>query len=101
MELFAGQCDYEDRTESTSLLILKKAVRDPNIGGKLIAEFNDKTSKPVEFLKRAMSTAAGTRHDLLNPAKSGMNVRGISICPMDNTSFMSFSILMMVYQRLT
>ncbi|MCK4817700.1 three-Cys-motif partner protein TcmP [bacterium] len=59
VDLFAGQGYYEDGTESTPLLILKKAFENPKIAQKLIIEFNDQNVQYVESLRRAVNQLDG------------------------------------------
>lgn len=59
IDLFAGRGYYEDKTESTPLLILKKAIENLNMRGKLITEFNDKKLNHVEFLTQAVERFDG------------------------------------------
>ena len=59
VDLFAGQGYYEDGTESTPLLILKKAIENPKIAQKLIIEFNDQNVQYVESLRRAVNQLDG------------------------------------------
>ena len=62
VDLFAGQGYYEDNTESTPLLILKKAINNPEISHKLIAEFNDQDSGFIGSLKKVIENL----HDIEN-----------------------------------
>ena len=41
VDLFAGPGRYEDGTESTPILVLKKACENDNIHNKLVSVFND------------------------------------------------------------
>jgi three-Cys-motif partner protein len=54
VDLFAGQGYYEDGTESTPLLVLKKAIENPSIARKLISEFNDQNSEYIKSLDLAI-----------------------------------------------
>jgi three-Cys-motif partner protein len=62
VDLFAGQGYYEDGTESTPLLILKKAIENPSICQKLIAEFNDKNPEYVKTLREAVNQLEGLKN---------------------------------------
>jgi three-Cys-motif partner protein len=42
IDLFAGPGRYKDGTKSTPLLVLEKAIQDPDMREMLIAMFNDK-----------------------------------------------------------
>ena len=59
VDLFAGQGYYADGTQSTPLLILKKAIENPKIGQKLIIEFNDQEVDYVESLRKAIYQLEG------------------------------------------
>ncbi len=52
IDLFAGRGYYEDGTESTPILILKKTIENPKISQKLIGEFNDKEVKFIDLLEK-------------------------------------------------
>lgn len=68
VDLFAGQGYYKDGTESTPLLILKKAIEKTKIGQKLIAEFNDQNADYVNSLRKATEQLEGIEN-LHNPPK--------------------------------
>jgi len=68
VDLFAGQGYYQDGTESTPLLILKKAIENPNVAKKLETEFNDKNPEYVESLRKAVDQLEGIE-TLTNPTK--------------------------------
>lgn len=59
IDLFAGQGYYEDGTESTPILILKKALEKPKIGQKLVTEFNDQKPEYVDSLREAIHQLDG------------------------------------------
>ena len=59
VDLFAGQGYYEDGTESTPLLVLKKGIEKPKIGQKLLTEFNDQQAEYVESLRKAVLELKG------------------------------------------
>ncbi|VVB64054.1 Uncharacterised protein [uncultured archaeon] len=45
IDLFAGRGYYEDGTKSTPLLVLEKAIQDPDLREMLITVFNDKDNE--------------------------------------------------------
>ena len=57
VDLFAGPGKYEDETESTPLLVLKKACEDDNIRDKLVSVFNDINPKHVQSLGDAIASS--------------------------------------------
>jgi len=54
IDLFAGPGRYKDGTRSTPLLILERAVRDPDIREMLITLFNDRDSNNTQTLSQAI-----------------------------------------------
>jgi three-Cys-motif partner protein len=68
VDLFAGQGYYQDGTESTPLLILKKAIDNPKVAEKLITEFNDKNTEYIESLRKAINQLENIKK-LANPPK--------------------------------
>jgi three-Cys-motif partner protein len=56
-DLFAGRGRYEDGTESTPLLVLRRAISDPLLRKMLAAVFND--SKYAEELQREINALPG------------------------------------------
>ena len=54
VDLFAGPGIYEDGTESTPILILKKAAEDNDIRNMLVSIFNDIDSEHVQNLRDAI-----------------------------------------------
>ncbi|GAI24039.1 unnamed protein product, partial [marine sediment metagenome] len=68
IDLFAGQGYYKDGTESTPLLILKKAIEKTKIGQKLITEFNDQNANYIDSLHKAIEQLEGIEN-LPNPPK--------------------------------
>lgn len=54
IDLFAGPGRYEDNTKSTPLLVLEKAIAEPQMAKRLITFFNDKNSKNAQSLKQAI-----------------------------------------------
>ena len=59
MDLFAGPGKYEDGTESTPLLILRKAIENPEICERLVVIFIDKDKEAVETLSRHVKELPG------------------------------------------
>jgi three-Cys-motif partner protein len=76
VDLFAGQGYYEDGTESTPLLILKKAVENPNIGRKLITHFNDQNPDYIHSLSEAIQGLVGLEKLSNTPKLSNLTVSG-------------------------
>jgi len=59
MDLFAGPGRYEDGTKSTPLLILEKAISDPDMRQMLVTTFNDVDSNNTASLERAIKEIPG------------------------------------------
>ena len=57
VDLFAGPGKYEDGTESTPILVLKKACEDDSIRNKLVSVFNDINPKHVQSLRDAIASS--------------------------------------------
>jgi three-Cys-motif partner protein len=55
LDLFAGPGRYQDGTKSTPLLILQKAIDDPEMGRMLVTLFNDKDERHSQELADAIS----------------------------------------------
>jgi three-Cys-motif partner protein len=51
IDLFCGPGKYDDDSDSTPLLILKEAIKDPNLSRSLITLFNDMEPENVRKLK--------------------------------------------------
>lgn len=56
IDLFAGPGRYKDGTRSTPLLILERAIRDPNMREMLVTIFNDKDSNNTQTLSQAIDS---------------------------------------------
>jgi len=59
VDLFAGKGRYDDGTESTPLLILRKAINNPDLRERLMTEFNDSDSETAGALKDAIGSLPG------------------------------------------
>src|SRR5258706_11905018 len=59
IDLFAGPGRYEDGTLSTPLLVLTRAIEDPNMREMLVTLFNDRDSGNVGKLKAAIDALPG------------------------------------------
>ena len=59
IDLFAGPGRYEDGTLSTPLLVLQKAIEDPNMRDMLVTLFNDRDAKNVGKLTEAIAALPG------------------------------------------
>ena len=57
VDLFAGPGTYEDGTESTPILVLKKAAEDNDICNMLVSIFNDIDSEHVQNLRTAIDSS--------------------------------------------
>ena len=56
VDLFAGRGRYEDGTDSTPLLVLKKASEDDDIRNMLVSVFNDMNPEHVQDLQDAIDS---------------------------------------------
>jgi three-Cys-motif partner protein len=74
VDLFAGQGYYEDGTDSTPLLVLKKAIENPRIGQKLLSEFNDQDIDHVQSLRQAVYELDGIENLPNAPTFSNITV---------------------------
>jgi three-Cys-motif partner protein len=68
IDLFSGRGYYEDGTRSTPLLILEKAIENPDLREMLITIFNDKNDKSVELLRKAIMKMEGIKSLKHEPA---------------------------------
>lgn len=59
IDLFAGPGRYEDGTMSTPLLVLQKAIEDPNMREMLVTVFNDRDSNHSQSLENAIVSLNG------------------------------------------
>ena len=59
IDLFAGPGRYEDDTKSTPLLVLEKAIDDPNLSQMLVTIFNDKIRENAKSLENAINNLKG------------------------------------------
>lgn len=59
LDLFAGPGRYRDGTDSTQLLVLQKAIEDPNLSQILVTVFNDKDEANVRSLEAAIASIPG------------------------------------------
>ncbi|MCK4857042.1 MAG: three-Cys-motif partner protein TcmP [candidate division Zixibacteria bacterium] len=65
IDLFAGPGKYKDGTQSTPMLVLEKALNNPNVRDRLIMIFNDKDPANIEKL-RAEIEEHSRYHELKN-----------------------------------
>lgn len=56
IDLFAGPGRYKDGTRSTPLLILERAIRDPDMQQMLVTLFNDKDSNNTQTLNQTIDS---------------------------------------------
>src|SRR5690242_452307 len=61
LDLFAGPGRYKDGTKSTPLLILEKAIDDPEMSRMLVTIFNDKDDASVRELQSAIDRLPGVK----------------------------------------
>jgi three-Cys-motif partner protein len=59
IDLFAGPGRYQDGTKSTPLLVLEKAIQDPNLREMLVTVFNDADTDHSQSLKTAVQALSG------------------------------------------
>lgn len=59
IDLFAGPGRYKDGTKSTPLLILEKAIQDPDMRQMLVTIFNDADGNNSQSLERAIQELPG------------------------------------------
>lgn len=59
IDLFAGKGCYEDGTPSTPILVLRKAIQDPEIAHKFVCEFNDQHSDFIKSLTLTVQELEG------------------------------------------
>lgn len=55
IDLFAGPGRYSDGTNSTPLLVLKKAIQDQELRQRLVTIFNDKDERNTDSLREAIN----------------------------------------------
>jgi three-Cys-motif partner protein len=56
VDLFSGPGSYQDGSKSTPLLILERAIADPDMSQMLVTLFNDKAQNNTESLKQAIAS---------------------------------------------
>jgi three-Cys-motif partner protein len=61
IDLFAGPGRYEDNTKSTPLLVLEKAITEPQMAERLVTFFNDKNPKNAQSLRQAIQELSDIR----------------------------------------
>jgi three-Cys-motif partner protein len=61
IDLFAGPGRYEDGTISTPLMVLQRAIEDPNLRSMLVTMFNDQDKENVGKLQAAVDALPGIR----------------------------------------
>jgi len=59
IDLFAGRGYYEDGNKSTPLLVLEKAIQNPDLREMLITIFNDMDNNNIKSLEAAISKLEG------------------------------------------
>ncbi len=68
MDLYCGPGRYDDGTESTPLLVLKKAIAKPELAKHLITIFNDDDPKHVAKLEAEVKNLPGIKTLAFEPA---------------------------------
>ena len=61
IDLFAGPGRYEDKAKSTPLLVLEKAINDPQMAERLVTFFNDRNLKNVQSLRKTIYELSGIK----------------------------------------
>lgn len=59
LDLFAGPGRYKDGAKSTPLLILEKAIQEPDLSQMLLTMFNDKDEENCRTLEKAIAALPG------------------------------------------
>ena len=59
LDLFAGPGRYKTGAKSTPLLILEKAIEDPQMSQMLVTVFNDKDDKNAQDLQNTINQLVG------------------------------------------
>src|SRR5919199_333026 len=59
VDLFSGPGRYKDGSKSTPLLILERAIADPDMRQMLLTIFNDKDSDKAQSLQQALDSIPG------------------------------------------
>jgi three-Cys-motif partner protein len=59
IDLFAGPGRYEDNAKSTPLLVLEKAIDDPQMADRLVTFFNDRNPKNAQSLQKTIYEMPG------------------------------------------
>ncbi len=70
VDLFAGPGRYSDGTPSTPLIILEKAINDPDLRQALLTVFNDKNSDHCRNLETAIASIEGIQDLRFKPQVS-------------------------------
>ena len=74
IDLFAGPGRYTDGTISTPLLVLERAVEDPDLRERLVTFFNDREEDHVSSLSSAIETLPGVESLKYEPVISNNEV---------------------------
>ncbi|MCC6148976.1 MAG: three-Cys-motif partner protein TcmP [Planctomycetes bacterium] len=59
IDLFAGPGRYKDESDSTPLMVLKKAIADPTMAKMLVTIFNDKDEQNTKSLEKSINELPG------------------------------------------
>lgn len=74
IDLFAGPGRYRDGTTSTPLLVLEKAIGNPELKSRLVAVFNDKDEDNSRSLEQAIDALPGVGSLVHKPQVTGLVV---------------------------
>jgi three-Cys-motif partner protein len=87
IDLFAGRGYYEDGTKSTPLIILEKAIQNPDLREMLVTAFIDKDPKNIELLTTAIKSIPGIETLKHEPIISNEEVGGSLVKKLENMNF--------------
>jgi len=89
MDLFAGPGRYKDGTPSTPVIVLQRAIADPDLREVLVAVFNDKTPEFANSLRETIDAIPGVESLKYKPRveneevgqKIAENLKGVKLIP--------------------
>lgn len=67
IDLFAGPGTYQDGTKSTPILILERAIQDPDMRDMLVAQFNDADPEYAASLQKTIDSLPGIKSMKYHP----------------------------------
>src|SRR2546423_1355672 len=74
VDLFAGPGRYEDGTPSTPVLVLERAIAEPDFRQALVTVFNDKTPAFAHSLKEVIRSISGIERLRYEPRVEGEEI---------------------------